>query len=68
MGKITLANIELAERELLRRAVRNARPREGKRVRWGVIGALFALGSTSSMRLCEEFKVDPHEMIGKDVE
>ena len=51
--------------ELLRRAVTNARPREGLRVRWGVIGALFCLGSNSAIALCRIFEVDPDEMVGE---
>ena len=54
--------------DLLRRAVRNARPRKelrGGSVRWSVVGDLFALGSTYATHLCRHFGVDPEDMLGK---
>lgn len=57
--------------ELVRRAVRNARPRKelyGGSVRWSVVGDLFALGSTYATHLCRHFGVNPEDMLGKLVE
>ena len=63
---IKLVNISIPIEELLRRAVRNARPRDGKRVRWGCVGGLFSLGSNSAIALCKKYDINPHEMIGEE--
>lgn len=54
---------EVSDEDLVKRAVRNARPREiGIEVpRWSAIGEAFGLGSTYSIELCRRFGMDPHE-------
>lgn len=51
-------------KDFVRRAVRNARPRKpGDQIRWSAVSDAFALGSTSSIALCKQYGVDPHEYI-----
>lgn len=55
---------EVKLEDLVRRAVRNARPRKCEEVqRWVAVGDAFAVGSTWAMQLCKYFNLDPHEMI-----
>ena len=51
--------------DLIRRAVRNARPRGigGSEVRWSAVGDAFAVGSTVAVALCRHYGVDPHEQL-----
>lgn len=61
----TVSNI--ADDELLRRAVANARSRDHrkgvKHWRWVAVMDAFALGSTYSHQLCRRFGLDPDEMV-----
>ena len=63
--KMTVRNI--ADEELLRRAVRSARDttyRKGvKYPRWVGVMRVFALGSTYAHELCQRFDLDPDEMV-----
>lgn len=56
---------DISDEDLVRRAVRNARPREvGIEVpRWSAIGETFGLGSTYATELCRRFGLDPHEQL-----
>jgi len=50
------------DRLLVEFAVKNIKnPHHFPMVRWGLVSDLFALGSTSSHKLCREFGVDPDE-------
>lgn len=52
------------DEELLRRAVRGARPRRpGKHPRWVAVMDTFALGSTRAHMLCVRFGLDAEEMV-----
>jgi len=50
---------------LVRNAVRNAMPRQTAIpvLRWACVRDTLAVGSTLAKTLCEEFGVDPDEMI-----
>lgn len=55
---------DLSDRELVERAVKNARPRQcGESHRWVAISDTFALGSTYSIELCRIHGLDPHEKV-----
>lgn len=55
---------DIPDEELLRRAVRGARPRtRGKQIRWACVVDRFALGSTYAQQLCRRFNLDPDEML-----
>jgi len=58
-----LSGVEFTERELLERAVRNARPknRNAYKTRWIVIKSVFGVGSGVANALCREFDLDPDE-------
>lgn len=58
-----LAGCEFTERELLGRAVRNAKPknRNSYKARWIVIKSTFGVGSGVANALCREFDLDPDE-------
>ena len=53
-----------SDRELLRRAISNARPERGesKAVRWGDVMRVFGVGSTTAHILCREAGIDPEEL------
>jgi hypothetical protein len=57
----------LSERELLQRAVRNARDRNKRKgvlhPRWAAVMDAFSLGSTYAKQLCAHFDLDPHERV-----
>lgn len=59
----------IADDELLRRAVTNARSRRerrgGKQPRWVGVMDTFALGSTYARQLCRRFDLDPDEMVSR---
>ena len=56
---------EIADEELLRRAVANCRRGRGwhKTPLWARVGDRFLLGSTFSMQLCRRFGFDPDEQV-----
>lgn len=56
---------DIADVELLRRAVKNARApgRRGKHSRQEAVQMTFALGSTYAWQLCKRFDVDPEEKV-----
>lgn len=56
---------DIADDELLRRAVRNCRRGRGraKTPLWSKVSDCFALGSGYSIELCRRFDLDPHEMV-----
>lgn len=60
-----LAGHEFEDRELIRRALRNMRPRRGERnvYRWVMVKNLFGVGSTVAHALCAEFNMNPDEVI-----
>lgn len=55
----------LSDEDLLRSAVRVARPTRGrgKQPRWVGVMDTFTLGSTYSYALCRRFGYDPDEMV-----
>ena len=60
--------IPYAAEELVRRAIRNARPRKpGMSPRWVAVQDAFALGSTYSVALCRGFGIYPEELIAGPV-
>ncbi len=52
---------DIADEELLRRAVMYARPRGGY-PKWAIVAQMFGLGSTYSVQLCRRFGIDPNEI------
>jgi hypothetical protein len=53
-----------AMKELVERAVRNARPhRCTESARWVAVRDVFGYGSSTSISLCDRFGLDPHEMV-----
>lgn len=50
---------DIPDEELLRRAVRNAKPATNL-PKWSAVSERFALGSTYAIELCLRFDVDPH--------
>lgn len=61
VGELTPPSVaDIADSELLRRAVRNANPNQrGKGPHWIAVSDTFVLGSTYSRQLCRRFGVDP---------
>ena len=60
---------EITARQLVLRALRNARPiRPGKVPRWAAVSDSFGLGSTYSIELCRNFDLNPHEQIDTSLE
>lgn len=64
---MNLAGHEFAERDLLRRVMRNmtGTSRQGT-PRWVLVKETFAVGSTVANALCAEFELDPDEELKKD--
>lgn len=60
MGKQDLG---YSDRELLRKAVTFASPSQRKTPRWVVVMDIFHVGSTSAYAICEEFGLDPDEVL-----
>jgi hypothetical protein len=58
---------DISDRELVARAVRNARARDKrkgqKHPRWLAVMDAFALGSTYAAQLCRRFGLDPDEKV-----
>ena len=56
---------DIPDSELLRRAVRNAKPAKGTRAtyRWVCVMDMFALGSGYAHQLCRRFGFDPDAII-----
>jgi len=53
--------------DLVERAVRNAgRAGDHPFPRWSWVASAFGLGSTSSIKLCRRFELDPDEMVGAE--
>lgn len=51
-------------RELVKRAVSNARPTKGgMHPRWVAVKEVFAVGSTTAQQICEVFDVNPDELL-----
>lgn len=59
--------LDIADEELLRRAVKNARVRDARRgskhPRWIAVQDAFSLGSTYAYQLCQRFGIDPEEEV-----
>jgi len=53
---------DIADEDLLRRAMMNIRPRR-RTVRWVTVMETFGLGSTYAKQLCERFDYDPEEKL-----
>jgi hypothetical protein len=55
----------MTDEELLRRVVRNARPRKRGRgfTRWIAVMHTFLVGSTLARQLCRRFDIDPDEKV-----
>lgn len=64
---MNLADIEISERELIRRVLNNMQSTYRRRSqtipRWACVVELFAVGSTVAKDLCVEFHLDPEEYI-----
>ena len=62
---MNLAGHEFEDRDLIKRALLNLRPRRGERnaYRWVMVKHLFGVGSTVAHALCAEFDMDPDEVI-----
>lgn len=60
---------EIPDKDLLERAVRNARDRHAKKgavhPRWIAVMDAFVLGSGSAKELCRRFDLDPFEMVAR---
>ena len=60
---------EIADDELLRRAVHSARKRHARRgekhTRWAAVMDAFLLGSTYAAELCRRFDLDPNEEVSR---
>jgi hypothetical protein len=58
---------DIADNELLRRAVNGARARQYrkgcKHPRWVAVMDAFSLGSTYAVQLCRRFGLDPDEQV-----
>lgn len=53
---------DISDAELVRRAVRNAKPRQaGRAPRWVAVMDTFGLGSTYATQLCRKYGLDPDE-------
>jgi hypothetical protein len=52
---------DISDDELLRRAVRSARPKYKASPRWAAVMDTFGLGSTYARQLCHRFGLDPNE-------
>jgi len=63
---VTYGEVKLpGDRELVARAVRNAKHRDqGVAPRWSAVADTFALGSTYATYLCRDHGLDPDEQIG----
>lgn len=55
----------LTDRELLRRAVTNARShhRRGRHQRWVAVMEIFGVVHPQAVELCKLFKLDPEEQV-----
>jgi hypothetical protein len=61
-GEAESATPEISDEELVRRAVRNARPRHpAGGVRWHAVVEALAVGSGYAVNLCRRFNLDPNE-------
>lgn len=62
---MNLAGHTFDDRDLIRRVMRNLRPRRGERnvMRWVLVKGAFGVGSTVACALCVEFDMDPDEVI-----
>lgn len=57
--------MDLTDEELIRRAVQYPPTGRGEHCRWSLVGAVFSLGSTSSIALCRRFGCDPDDRLGR---
>lgn len=58
---------DIPDKELVGRAVRNARPSAaGVFPRWSVISDAFSLGSTYAAQLCVLYELDPDELLTRN--
>ena len=63
-----LAGHQFNERDLIGRVMRNAKPvrRKGSGIyRWSWVRDQFGVGSTVAQALCQEFGLDPDDMVRK---
>jgi hypothetical protein len=61
-GEAESATPGISDEELVRRAVRNARPRHpAGGVRWHAVVEALAVGSSYAVNLCRRFNLDPNE-------
>ena len=60
-----LAGHTFDERDLIGRVMRNLRPRRGERnvLRWALVRDVFAVGRTVACALCDEFGLNPDDVI-----
>lgn len=49
---------DITDEQLIRRAIMNARWKNGE-PRWAAVANAFSLGSTYAIQLCRRFNVDP---------
>jgi hypothetical protein len=55
--------IPYSERELIQRAISNARPLSRGAPRWAVVKQAFGTGSRVSWAICKKYGFDPEEMV-----
>lgn len=62
--KLDISRTGISYRDLVERAVRNAKPRDpGQCLRWMVVAQAFGIGSTNATHLCVEFNINPDDML-----
>ena len=54
------SNIPYEERELIQRAIRNARPFAHAEPRWAMVKRVFGTGATVSAAICTRYGFDPN--------
>jgi len=57
------SGIRYSERELIQRAIKQARPLTGRTARWVMVKRVFGTGRTVSRVLCEKYGFDPDKTV-----
>ena len=55
--------MKYSERELIQRAIRNAKPFACPEPRWVMVKRVFGTGSTVSSQICEKYGFDPDKEV-----
>ena len=48
---------------MIRMAIKNAKPEKRSQARWVLVRDLFGIGSTSAIEICYRLGLDPHEEV-----